>query len=296
MSVAGISMFSANATLTVTSNTNAQPGIVNDYAGTLVVQGGDTLSTSSLRTFGLQTSMTVDAGGTVDVTGRPGSSLAATAGTLAITNSNSGAVEIAAGTVVVDGALLAGPTTTAGGGGNFTIGQNGAGTPATVTVNGDGTSTDGQVTDTYTQLGSDPTSSGTLIVNGPSASWTDTIDNGDTSNNRGYMIVGYNNLSSNTPSGLALPPAAQAAQLVVENGATLTDQQSAEVADFINSAGNVTVESGGFWNSAANSSFVHNGTTITNVAAGFVNIGLAGSGSLSILSGGSVAIGGLETI
>jgi T5SS/PEP-CTERM-associated repeat protein len=280
VSVAGISIFDPQASVEITSDTTALPGIANVYTGTLEVTGGNTLTSSSLRTFDTRSSITVDAGGTVEVTGRPGTNLAAISGTLAIVQGNSSAVELAAGTLVVDGALIAGPTKTSNGG-NFTIGNDSAGVPASVIVNGDGTSTDGQVTDTYSLLGSDPTSSGTLTLNGADANWTDTIDPADPLNSRGFMLVGYNNLSPNSGT-LAQPRPLAAAQVLIENNATLTDQARAYVADSLESAGNVTVTSGGLWD-------------VGFATGGVLEVGYAGSGSLTISAAGTVEVGNTGT-
>ena len=140
----------------------------------------------------------------------------------------------------------------------------------------------GTVTDTHSLLGSDPTSFGELILNGLGASWTDTIDVSDTAHSTGYMDVGYNDLSSNTPAGLTAPGPVAAAQLLIENGATLTDQENANIGNSADSAGNVTVTTGGFWNLASN-------------GVGGLGVGVLGSGTLSVLNGGSVAVGALGT-
>ena len=109
VSVNSISIFDPQASVRITSDTTVLPGIASVYTGTLEVTGGNTLTTSTLRTFESGSSILVDALGTVDVTGRPGTTLAAVGGTLAIEAGNSSAVQISGGTLVVDGALLAGP-------------------------------------------------------------------------------------------------------------------------------------------------------------------------------------------
>ena len=280
VSVSGITLIDPHATLLITSNTTATPGVANVFAGKLQVSSGSTLTSSFLRMFGPLATAAIDAGGTISLTGRPATSFAATAGTVAIAQGNSSAVQIAAGTLTVNGALLAGPPSPAGGGGNISIGSDSSGLPATVTVNGDGIAGHGTVTVTRTLLGSGPTSAGSLIVSGPGATWTDTIDKADPLNTRGNMTVGFNDLSSNTPAGLAQPPMAMAANVLVQNGATLTEQGTgATLGNNINTAGNVTIATGGFWNLAANG------------VGGGIGVGRLGSGVLSVISGGSVAIG-----
>ena len=97
VTVAGISVFDPRATLDITSNTTTLPGTASIYNGTLEVAGGATLTTSRLRTFSNTSAVEIAAGGTVMVTGRPSTSLAASNGTIAVTQSNSAAVDIYAG-------------------------------------------------------------------------------------------------------------------------------------------------------------------------------------------------------
>ena len=119
---------------------------------------------------------------------------------------------------------------------------------------------------------------------GQAASWTDTIDPNDPLNSRGYILVGFNNLSSN--SGTLAPPEPLApAQLLIENGATLTDQEGGNIGYSPDSSGEVTVESGGLWDLSSSASH----------GAGFADVGQSGSGTLSVLAGGSVALGSLGT-
>ena len=128
VSVLSISIFDRQASLHITSDTTVLPGLLNIYTGTLEVTGGNTLTSSALRTFNPLASVLIQAGGTVAVTGRPNNNLAAIDGTLTISQGNSTAVEIAAGTLVVDGALLAGPAATSDGG-SFSSGTTVGGPP-----------------------------------------------------------------------------------------------------------------------------------------------------------------------
>jgi T5SS/PEP-CTERM-associated repeat protein len=270
--VAGITVFDPHATLDITSNTTTLPGGATVYEGTLDVAGGATLTTARLRTFSPGSAVDIAAGGTVMVTGRPNSSLAASGGTITLSQGNSAAVGIYAGTLTVDGALIAGPSPD-GNGGSFLIGFESGGTPATVIVNSGGT-----VTDTYSLLGSDVTSSGTMILDGAGASWTDAIDPNDPLNSRGYVVVGDNSLSGNIGTLAPVAPAL----LVIENGATMTDQVAGHIGEVQNSSGLVVVQDGGLWNLADN-------------GVGYLDVGLAGSGTLAVLSGGRVDVGNLGT-
>ena len=168
--------------------------------------GGTTLTTDALRLFTNQATVDVDADGTVNIFGHPNVSLAAVAGTLAVEQGDTVGVVVGAGQMVINGSLLAGPTAGANGGG-FLIGEDSGGLPASVTLNAGG-----KVTDTFALLGSAPTSAGSLTLNGTGTNWTDLIDTHDPIDSRGEMVVGFNNVSANTPISFAPPPAAQAAQ------------------------------------------------------------------------------------
>jgi T5SS/PEP-CTERM-associated repeat protein len=274
--VGGFELDNQNALLRVITNTTATPSPIGDLAGTLEVTDGTTLTTDVLRLFTNQATVNVDAGGTVNILGRQNMSLAAISGTLAVEQGNTVGVVVGAGQMVIDGSLLAGPSL-GGNGGSILIGEDSGGLPAGVTVNAGG-----KVTDTFALLGSDPTSAGSLILDGSGANWTDLIDTGDTLDSRGDMTVGFNNVSTNTPIGFASPPAAQAAQLLVENGATLTDQRGGFIGEGEDSDGNATVATGGFWNMAVN-------------GVGQLGVGDQGAGTLSVLNGGSVAVGNVGT-
>ncbi len=295
VTVNGFSVLDPNAVLRITSDTTATADTAAGQFGTLEVMPGQTLTATNIGQIQPTAATTIAAGATVALSGHENiNNVGAVSGTLVVEQGGSYAAGFNGGTAEIDGSMLAGPTSVAGGGGSTTIGENDNG-PAVVTVNGNGIAGNGVVTDTQLLLGSDPTSSGTLTLNGGGASWTDMIDNGDPLQSRGYALIGYNNMSTNTPAGVAPPLPEGPAQLLIENGATLADQESAEIADSPESAGTVTVTNGGFWNLANNSTVISNGTTYTNVSAGYLNVGLAGSGSLLVLNGGSVALGSVGT-
>ena len=135
------------------------------------------------------------------------------------------------------------------------------------------------ITDTHTTMGSDPTSAGTLVING--ANWTDVIDNQDTFNSRGNMTVGSDDVALNTPGTLTAPTQVAAAQLLIENGGTLTDEGTGgSIGGSEDSAGTVPVTSGGIWNLGFNG--VSGGVSLGD--------GNASTGSLLVLNGGTVAI------
>jgi T5SS/PEP-CTERM-associated repeat protein len=277
VTVGGFELDNQNALLRIISNTTATPNVIGDLAGTLEVTGGTTLSGTALRMFTNLATVEVDANATLNLSGHPNVNLAAISGTLSLAQGNTVGAVIGAGQLVVNGSLLAGPPSAAGGGGSILIGEDSSGLPAGVTVN-----TGATVTDTFALLGSDPTSSGTLTLNGTGANWTDLIDAADPTDSRGDITVGFNNESANTPVGFAPPAAVQAAQLLVENGATLTDQRGGFIGEGIDSVGNATITTGGFWNLAVN-------------GVGQMGVGNEGVGTLSVLNGGSVAVGNVGT-
>ena len=252
---------------------------INDFAGTLDVAAGSTLTGSALQEFTGSSAVTIAAGAALDLSGRGNPNVAAVNGDWTLQSGNTFAVTVSAGTLEVDGSLLAGPPTAAGGGGSLSIGYDSNGQPASVTVNSGGT-----VTGTRTLLGSDSTSSGDLTLNGAGASMIDETDAADPLNSRGYITVGYNDLVTNTPTGFAAPPGPiAAAQLLIENDATLTEQSHAFIGDFVGSAGTVTVTSGGLW-------------AIGLANGGYVNVGDTGQGALFISNGGTVDVGATGTI
>jgi T5SS/PEP-CTERM-associated repeat protein len=274
VSVGGFAIDSPLATVRITSDTTLTTGQVSDYYGTLDIATGSTLTGSTIQLYQPSTSMTIAAGATADLAGRIDLDLAPVGGIWGTQpGGNPYAFTVSAGTAVIDGALLAGPTASTRGG-STTIGYESAGQPATVIVNAGGT-----VTDTHTTLGSDLTSSGTLILDGPGASWTDEIDSADTYNSRGNITVGYNDVVSDIPAGLPDPAYVATAQVVVENGATLTDQEGGSIGSSPDSAGAVTIETGGLWNLAYNG------------VAGGLSVATSGAGTLSVLNGGTVTVG-----
>jgi T5SS/PEP-CTERM-associated repeat protein len=279
VSMAGFAIDSAFATVQVTSNATLTTNQGSDYYGTLDITTGNTLTAEAIQMLEPSASVTIAAGATADLAGRLNLNLAPASGVWNLQpGQNPYAFTVGAGTAVVDGSLLGGPTASTRGG-SSSIGYESGGQSATVIVNAGGT-----VTDTHDTLGSDATSSGTLILDGPGASWTDMIDNADTYDTRGNIVVGYNDVALNTPGSLAGPGDIAPALLLVENDATLTEQGTgASIANTPDSAGNVTIEAGGVWNLAYD-----------NATSG-LGVGRSGPGTLSVLNGGTVLIGGLLT-
>ena len=107
------------------------------------------------------------------------------------------------------------------------------------------------------------------------------IDRQDPVNSRGYILVGNNSLSGNIGTLTPVQPIAPA-RLVIENGATMTDQSYGSIGNSADSAGEVIVQNGGFWN-------------LANNGVGYLNVGESGSGTLAVLNGGSVTIGNIGT-
>nr|WP_294529615.1 Hint domain-containing protein [uncultured Rhodopila sp.] len=282
VSTGALALVSNDALLQITSPTTIGPYTILQFDGTLEVTNGQTLTATSLRALG--GTVTVDPDAVLKLTGHhnfgsgPSSYVASVNGTLAVANTNTlgvaesgGTLLVTGGTIAAGGSLNAASGTYAGGG-SFTIGEDGAGTPAQVVVTGTA-GTPAVVTDTYSVLSSDLTSSGDLTLNG-AVSWTDAGDTGD-STARGYMLVGNNNLAGNLPGGTAPAPSGEAT-LLVENGASLTETNYADIGYTVDSAGSATIESGGIWTIGSNG----------------LGIGYAGSGTLEVLSGGTVKVGG----
>jgi T5SS/PEP-CTERM-associated repeat protein len=287
-----------HATLQVTSSTTINSNTLTDLGGTVEVT--NTLTTQGIRQIG--GSIIVDPTGVLDLIGQPPFNFIPSNGTLTITTANTLAARIASGSLLVNGGTLNAAPSVGGGGGRIDIGIDGAGTPATVTVQSSGTNA-ALVTDTYTEVGSDPTSFGILTLNG-NVTWTDTIDPHDTSST-GKLLLGFDNQIGNFPTGAARPPISNAASLIVENGATLIDQNLAQIGASVDSAGAATIESGGIWNIgtgglALGASGSSAGTlTITDANsvlsdAGGMSVGLAGGSQavLQILNGGTVRMTG----
>jgi T5SS/PEP-CTERM-associated repeat protein len=270
VSVGQITMASDRATLQITSNTTVGPNPLIEFGGTLQVTSGNTLSAADLLMPG--GNLVIDPTAVFAIAGHVATGIGSVGGTLTISNGNTLALIDSGGTVLVNGGTINAAPSVSGGGGRIDIGVDGSGTPAMVTVQNSGTNA-GKVTDTYTQLSSDPTSFGVLVLNG-NVAWTDTIDPHDTVTSTGRMLVGTNNEAAN--SGTITPPAfVNAATLLVENAATLTDQNFAQIGATIDSAGAATVQTGGIW----------------NIGTGGLGVGFNGTGGLSVLSAGTVAVG-----
>jgi T5SS/PEP-CTERM-associated repeat protein len=278
VSVAGLDVVGDKATVQIASTTTAS-GLVELLGGTLTVLGGDTLTTALVRELTDGSDVTIDSGATLLASGHPDPDLANVNGTLGFyagsTLSNMLGLLVGNGNLTVEGALLAAPGAAGAGstGGAIFIGLDGSGAPATVVAQGGAT-----VTDVHTILGSDPSSFGVLTLNGAGTTWTDEVDSTDPYSAHGDIIVGYNDLSSNTPAGTPPPPPAGTAQLIIENSATLTEQTGGDIGYSAESAGAVTVSAGGFWN-------------LASAGVGYLGIGVAGSGTLDVLAGGTVAVG-----
>ena len=285
LTTAGFLLDDSNALVRITSATSVTaasgasstvPDSIGMLGGTLEVTNGNTLTAGYLVQYGTGAQLSLDPGSVLDVAGALNYSISIN-GTVTIQAGNSIGVRIA-GSALINGATLdAGTSQTTPGadGGSFYIGYGYAGAPAQVTVENGGV-----VSATFTELGSDPTSFGELTLTGPGTTWTDELDPRDTGNSRGYMTVGFNGYAASTPAGVAQSPYAGAAVLTVENGATLNDTR-AYVGDSIDSAGSVTVSSGGQWNIGTN-------------AGGFLVLSAGGAASLAVTNGGTVNVGGGE--
>ncbi|HVC62472.1 MAG TPA: Hint domain-containing protein [Acetobacteraceae bacterium] len=271
---AGAVVLAQDALLRITSDTTISPYAIRQYGGSLEVTSGNTLTGSQLLVDGGST--TIDATALLDLTGHPNyGTTGANDGTISASNSGTQALQVESGSLLVDGGTLdAGTGHSGGDGGRIFIGYEGGGTPATVTVQNSGTNA-GSVTDSYAIVASDATSFGVLTLDG-NVSWTDQIDPADTVTTRGYMLVGFNNQA--TISGTLTPAFSGTATLAVENGATLTEQTYATIGDSVDSAGSVVV-SDALWN-------------IGTATGGFLNVGRRGDGTLTVLRGGTVAVGG----
>ena len=255
-----------------TASTTAISG-VTEFGGTLEVTSGNTLTAESFGQYATTGQLRLDPGSVLDVLGSLNNN-APSNGVITISSGNTVGLRIAGTVLVNDAVLNAGPTQPVAGedGGSVYLGYGYPGAPAEMTVeNG------GAVSDTFAVLASDPTSFGELTLNGPGTTWTDDVDTKDPSNSRGYMIVGNNGFVGNTPSGVAQPPFAGTALLTVENGATLTDER-AYIGNTIDSAGSVTVSTGGTWD-------------IGLANGGGLSVSSGGQASLSVIAGGTVDIG-----
>jgi T5SS/PEP-CTERM-associated repeat protein len=276
-----LALVSDAALLQITSATTIGPYTILDFSGTLEVTRGQTLSGTSLRDLG--GTILVDPGALLQLTGHQNFGSATSSypesmnGTLVVANTNTAAVAVSGGTLLVTGGTIAAggsldaTTGTYANGGFFTIGEDSAGTPAQVTVTGTAGAA-AVVTDSYSLLSSDLVSYGELTLNG-AVSWTDVGDTSDPTA-RGFMLVGDNNLAGNLPSGQAPAPSGEAT-LLVENGASLTETNYADIGAALDSAGSATIETGGIW----------------NIGSGGLGLGYAGSGTLEVLNAGTVEVG-----
>ena len=273
--ISALTEASGDATLEITSNvtvgaSSPHAGVIQ-FAGTLEITAGNTLTTPSVRQLTQGGTLLVDAGGTLDILGKDNFGFP-NAGTITVSSGNSVGMFVE-GTAIVDGVIDAGNVSSNGTvvspGGFIAIGEDSTGSPAVMIVRG------GSVVDTFALLSSDPTSFGSLVLTGTSTVWNDASDSTDTQNTRGYIDIGGDNQAGNTP----LPPAAGTASLLVENGATLVEATYALIGQASGSSGSATIASGGLWNIG------------TSAAGGFLTVGQSAgsSGTLSI-SGGAVRI------
>jgi T5SS/PEP-CTERM-associated repeat protein len=276
---------SSSRTITVSSEVNAGSVLLNDANTTLDVSLAltlardiDDLDGSVLVTTGaMLTAQSVRedgaAGGTAfDLTSNSATAVLTgavdpadpSAGPLAIVDST---------TVMVNGGLLdAGGQTTADTTGGYVAIGEAAGGPASATMT---VQSRGTVFATYTRLASGPTSGGTLSINGAGSRYSDVGDPTDTANTRGEMLVG---------TGGGTLANINAAVLTLDNSSTLTEASYAQIGVASGSNGTVSVTNGAQWNIGVGAG-----------QPGFLAVGQAGTGDLTI-DGGGVAVGGGGTI
>ena len=121
VTVAGFTIEDPNATLQITSNTTATIDGVGAGLGTLDVNTGHTLTAPSITQSETSAVTTIYAGATVALSGHQNTNnLGAIAGTLSPESGGTYAATFSGGTVEIDGSMLAGPPTVAGGGGGST--------------------------------------------------------------------------------------------------------------------------------------------------------------------------------
>ena len=274
VTAAGLGVTGPFATVRVTSDLTLGDGQLSDFGGTVDIAAGNTLTAGALQLYTLGSSFTLAAGATADLAGRLNLDTAPVNGIWPLQpGQNPFAFSVSAGTADIDGALLAGPTESVRGG-SVVVGYDSEDPSATMIVNPGAT-----VTATHGLLGSDATSAGTLVIDG--ATWSDQIDNADTYNSRGYMLVGYNDDDYVLPPGVTPPAPVGGAQLTIENDGTLNDTH-AYIANTPGSEGTVTVETGGVWN-------------IGLADGGYLAIAEGGPALLSILAGSTVNVGNTGT-
>ncbi len=271
-SAASLVLDDPNATLTVNGplSITTQPIIAGP--GTIEVTSGGSLVATYLRQVETGSVLKLDPGAVVSLTGHlnPGF---ANNGTVAYVSGDTSALTVD-GTAVVNAATLdAGPqngVTASPDGGFINIGGPGGGDPASVLV-----AAAGSVRDTFATLDSGPTSSGQLTLSGTGTHWIDAGDPTDNQTTRGYMLVGTNAEAGNAPAA----PYAGAAQLIISNGATVTETSFATIGDTADSAGTATISVGGSW-----------------IIPDWLNVGNYGSGSLLITNNGTAGVGGTVTL
>jgi hypothetical protein len=193
---------------------------ISDAVGTVLLQPGADVTTTSFGQYTGGATLVVESGATFEATG---SSPISNNGTLAVD---------ADANVTIDGGTLNAA------GGSDIIGwfNNDA---RTVARSG------ASVTTNYTALGFSGSANGTLTIDG--ATWTDAGTLGS-SPHAGEMLVGGGEINTSN-SGTVLPGGA--GTLVIENSAVLNDQ-SAAVAAGPTTSGTVQISDGGVWNVAGN--------------------------------------------
>ena len=272
----GNTALDVNASLTLARS-------LTEVAGGAFVNPGATLTAQAVQQVGNQSSITFDVdGGLAVLTGIPwqaGGSV--NGGDLAVVDPVNVSV-YSGGTLDAGGRSVAGTT-----GGYILIGQNTAGQNSDTGVMT--VQSGGVVYATYTEVDSDQTSAGQLYIDGANTSYTD-IANTDTSNpnTRGYMIVG-SNTGSTQPFGTA--------SMSVTDGAVLTEQNWASIANNGNSSGAVTVSTGAVWNigtAAGQPGFLSVGRGSGANGQLLVSSGIPFGGSVA--AGGTVAVGSGGTI
>jgi T5SS/PEP-CTERM-associated repeat protein len=179
----------------------------------------------------------------------------------------SGVAVAVEGTLLVNGGRIAAGPKQAGAsatGGTVTIGLGDGPRAAVMTVQAGS-----QVSDTGTMLGAGPVSSGTLVLTGAGTSWSDLTDP-TRQNTTGTMLLGVQDPGVGVGSLAAAP-----ATLLVSQGAVLTDSGYAEIGVAPGSSAAAIISGGARW----------------QVGAGALVVGAGGSGTLSILNGGTVTAG-----
>lgn len=249
---------SAQATLSVGRNLTVGALPVVEAAGTILVGTGAWLMTSALVQTGPAASMQVASTGVVELGGTSAGPVASLDGTLSVNG----------------GVIYAGPVqpVTGATGGTIAIGMAGGTQSALVSV-----AQGGHVSDAAVVIGAGTLSAGTLMVSGPGSSWTDAIDPTRAAGASGFAGIG---VAREGPGQMPGP----AALLSIANGATMTDAAYATIGAAAGGIGAVTVAANAEWQ-------IGNGA-----ASGALLVGGGGTGSLSVLNGGTVVIGAGATL